>query len=77
MTQGERNKVVVFRDIEDGYRWRLRSAAGETLAAASTGHREKSSCTRRGARSRPSTLPRTSWTWPSTSREPSYSPNFA
>ncbi len=44
MTQGERNKVVVYRDIEDGYRWRLRSAAGETLAAASQGHREKSSC---------------------------------
>ena len=40
----ERNKVVVYRDIEDGYRWRLRSAAGETLAASSQGHREKSSC---------------------------------
>ena len=24
MTQGERNKVVVYRELEDGYRWRLR-----------------------------------------------------
>ena len=40
----ERSKFVVYRDIEDGYRWRLRSAAGETLSASSRGHREKSSC---------------------------------
>ena len=40
----EGSKFVVYRDIEDGYRWRLRSAAGETLGAASRGHREKSSC---------------------------------
>jgi uncharacterized protein YegP (UPF0339 family) len=40
----ERNKIVVYRDIEDGYRWRLRSAAGETLAASSRGHRDKPSC---------------------------------
>ena len=37
-------KFVVFRDIRDGYRWRLRAAGGETLAASSRGHREKSSC---------------------------------
>ena len=40
----ERSKFVVYRDIEDGYRWRLRSAAGETLAAASQGHLDKTSC---------------------------------
>ena len=40
----ERSKFVVYRDIEDGYRWRLRSAAGETLGVSSRGHGEKSSC---------------------------------
>ena len=40
----ERSKIVVYRDIEDGYRWRLRSAAGETLGESSRGHGEKSSC---------------------------------
>ena len=44
MTHGERSKFVVYRDIEDGYRWRLRSAAGETLGVSSQGHGEKSSC---------------------------------
>ena len=44
MTHEERSKFVVYRDIEDGYRWRLRSAAGETLVASSRGHGEKSSC---------------------------------
>jgi len=24
-------KFVIFRDMKDGYRWRLRSATGETL----------------------------------------------
>ena len=40
--QGE--KFVVFRDLGDGYRWRLRAATGETLATSSRGHKEKSSC---------------------------------
>ena len=40
----ERSKFVVYRDIEDGYRWRLRSATGETLAASSAGHPSKSAC---------------------------------
>jgi uncharacterized protein YegP (UPF0339 family) len=43
MTHG-RSKFVVYRDLEDGYRWRLRSATGETLAASSKGHRDKPSC---------------------------------
>jgi uncharacterized protein YegP (UPF0339 family) len=34
----------VYRDIEDGYRWRLRSAAGETLGASSRRHGDKHSC---------------------------------
>jgi uncharacterized protein YegP (UPF0339 family) len=33
-----------LRDLEDGYRWRLRAATGETLATSSRGHKEKSSC---------------------------------
>jgi uncharacterized protein YegP (UPF0339 family) len=40
--QGE--KFVVFRDLEDGYRWGLRAPTGETLATSSRGHKEKSSC---------------------------------
>jgi uncharacterized protein YegP (UPF0339 family) len=38
------SKFVLYRALEDGYRWRLRSAAGETLSASSRGHGEKSSC---------------------------------
>ena len=44
MTHEERSKFVVYRDIEDGYRWRLRSAAGETLSASSAGHPNKDAC---------------------------------
>ena len=43
MTRGT-SKFVLYRDLEDGYRWRLRSAAGETLAASEHGYREKASC---------------------------------
>ena len=35
---------VIYRVFEDGYRWRLRSATGETLAASSAGHPAKSDC---------------------------------
>jgi uncharacterized protein YegP (UPF0339 family) len=38
----EQSKFVLYRDLGDGYRWRLRSATGETLAASAAGHREKS-----------------------------------
>jgi uncharacterized protein YegP (UPF0339 family) len=44
MTQERRSKFVVYRDIEDGYRWRLRSPTGETLAASSAGHPTKDAC---------------------------------
>ena len=43
MKQGE-SKIIVYRDLKDGYRWRLRSAAGVTLAASSQGHGDKHSC---------------------------------
>jgi hypothetical protein len=39
-----RIKVIVYRDLVDGYRGRLRSAAGETLAASAAGLREKAAC---------------------------------
>jgi uncharacterized protein YegP (UPF0339 family) len=38
------SKFVLYRALEDGYRWRLRSATGETLAASSAGHPSKSAC---------------------------------
>lgn len=38
------NKFVEYRDLKDGYRWRLRAPTGETLGASSRGHRDKHSC---------------------------------
>jgi uncharacterized protein YegP (UPF0339 family) len=40
----EQSKFVLYRELGDGYRWRLRSATGETLAASAAGHQEKSAC---------------------------------
>jgi uncharacterized protein YegP (UPF0339 family) len=40
----EGNTFVLYKDLGDGYRWRLRSPTGETLAASPQGHREKTSC---------------------------------
>jgi uncharacterized protein YegP (UPF0339 family) len=37
-------KFVIFRDLEDGYKWRLRSAAGETIAISQWGHPHKDAC---------------------------------
>ena len=37
-------KFVIYRHVEDGYRWRLRSATGQTLGASSAGHPTKSAC---------------------------------
>jgi uncharacterized protein YegP (UPF0339 family) len=44
MSKDEGNKFVLYRDVGDGYRWRLRSPTGETLAASPEGHQEKASC---------------------------------
>lgn len=41
---GKGSKFVLYRDFKTGYRWRLRSPTGETLAASASGHREKSAC---------------------------------
>ena len=37
-------KFVIFRDLKDGYRWRLSSARGETLERSKRGHLHKGEC---------------------------------
>jgi uncharacterized protein YegP (UPF0339 family) len=37
-------KFIVFRDTANNYRWRLRSAESETLAASVSGYAEKAAC---------------------------------
>jgi uncharacterized protein YegP (UPF0339 family) len=37
-------KFVIFRDVKDGYRWRLSSALGHTLERSERGHRHKGEC---------------------------------
>jgi len=37
-------KFVIFRDLKDGYRWRLSSATGETVERSERGHRHKGEC---------------------------------
>ena len=37
-------KFVIFRDLKDGYRWRLSSASGETLEHSESGHDHKGEC---------------------------------
>jgi uncharacterized protein YegP (UPF0339 family) len=38
------HKFVIFRDLNDGYKWRLRSPRGETLETSQRGHRHKGEC---------------------------------
>jgi uncharacterized protein YegP (UPF0339 family) len=37
-------KFVIFRDMKDGYRWRLRSTSGQTVERSERGHRHKDEC---------------------------------
>ena len=37
-------KFVLYREVGDGYRWRLRSATGQTLAASEAAYPLKSAC---------------------------------
>ena len=37
-------KFVIFRDMKDGYRWRLSSASGQTLERSERGHLHKVEC---------------------------------
>lgn len=43
MIQGG-SKFVIYRELEAGYRWRLRSDTGETLAASEVSYPTKSAC---------------------------------
>lgn len=37
-------KFVIYREVENGYRWTLRSAGGGTLESSERGHRYKGEC---------------------------------
>lgn len=37
-------KFIVYQDFDGGYRWRLRSLLGETVATSERGHDEKYMC---------------------------------
>ena len=37
-------KFVIFRDLKDGYRWRLSSASGQTVERSERAHRHKGEC---------------------------------
>jgi uncharacterized protein YegP (UPF0339 family) len=37
-------KFVIFRDVNDGYRWRLSSASGETVECSERAHDHKGDC---------------------------------
>ena len=37
-------KFVIFREVKDGYRWRLSSESGKTLEHSEIGHLNKGEC---------------------------------
>jgi uncharacterized protein YegP (UPF0339 family) len=37
-------KFVIFRDMKDGYRWRLRAPSGQTVERSERGHLHKGEC---------------------------------
>ena len=44
MTASSALKFVIFRDMKDGYRWRLSSPSGQTLERSERAHRHKGEC---------------------------------
>jgi uncharacterized protein YegP (UPF0339 family) len=42
----ERSTYVIYQDFGGGYRWRLRSGEGATMASGVRGYRDKSGCAR-------------------------------
>jgi uncharacterized protein YegP (UPF0339 family) len=42
----ERATYIIYQDFDGGYRWRLRSGAGATMASGVGGHHDKSGCAR-------------------------------
>ena len=44
MTASSDLKFVIFREVKDGYRWRLSSPSGQTLERSERGHDHKGKC---------------------------------
>ena len=44
MSASSELKFVIFRDVKDGYRWRLSSPTGETVEYSERGHDHKGEC---------------------------------
>jgi uncharacterized protein YegP (UPF0339 family) len=44
MTASSDLKFVIFREVKDGYRWRLSSPSGETVELSERAHRHKDEC---------------------------------
>ena len=44
MFAGSDLKFVIFRDLKDGYRWRLTFISGETVEYSERGHLHKGEC---------------------------------
>jgi uncharacterized protein YegP (UPF0339 family) len=44
MSASSELKFVIFRDLNDGYKWRLSSASGETVEYSGRGHDHKGEC---------------------------------
>ena len=42
----ERARFIIYQDFNGGYRWRLRSGEGATMASSVGGHHDKSGCAR-------------------------------
>jgi uncharacterized protein YegP (UPF0339 family) len=40
----ERATFIIYQDFDGGYRWRLRSGEGPTMAAGVCGYHDKSGC---------------------------------
>ncbi len=40
----KRAKFIIYQDFDGGYRWRLRSAEGATIASSERGHHAKANC---------------------------------
>jgi uncharacterized protein YegP (UPF0339 family) len=44
MTASSDLKFVIFREVKDGYRWRLSSPSGETVELSERAHSHKDEC---------------------------------
>jgi uncharacterized protein YegP (UPF0339 family) len=45
-SRSERATFIIYQDFDGGYRWRLRSGAGATMASGVRGHHDKLGCAR-------------------------------